>query len=216
MGFAELQDFLLRRMRMSHIYQPVMLRKLLLNRGRATTREIACEILSNDESQIEYYENITRSMVGRVLRERGVVTKQGPDYVLNGFDPAYRVAGPGANLTVRPQAGGVRRAPRTAGLAAPQAGLWLHQRHAAPQKPTVQRCASLVAPNRAVTDAADQAQAAHASSKSAAGIGCSRSQSIEIGRSPSADTSSRAGPRNRNGAVSSSIRFSSRAKKSMV
>lgn len=86
MGFTELQDFLLRRMRMSHIYQPVMLRRLLLNRGRATTREIACEILSNDESQIEYYESITRNMVGRVLRERGVVTKEGANYVLNGFD----------------------------------------------------------------------------------------------------------------------------------
>lgn len=68
MIYEQLVDFLENRMRMSHIYQPVMLIALLENEGRASTGEIAHSILSHDESQVEYYEDITKNMVGRVLR----------------------------------------------------------------------------------------------------------------------------------------------------
>lgn len=71
---------------MSHIYQPVMLMTLLQHGGTASTREIAKAILLDDQSQIEYYENITRNMVGRVLRNHGIVTKEGKDYILSGHD----------------------------------------------------------------------------------------------------------------------------------
>ncbi len=64
----ELLDFIRNRMRMSHIYQPVMLRVLLESSGSATERQIAEAISSEDPSQVEYYEKITRDMVGRVLR----------------------------------------------------------------------------------------------------------------------------------------------------
>ena len=68
MTYTELVEFIERRMRMSHIYQPVMMMTLLQHNGQASTRDIAKAILHDDQSQIEYYENITRNMEGRVLR----------------------------------------------------------------------------------------------------------------------------------------------------
>ena len=74
-------------MRMSHIYQPVMLIELLSNKGQSTVRNIAKAILSEDESQIEYYEHITKNMVGRVLtKNRGITEKDKNNYSLIGFD----------------------------------------------------------------------------------------------------------------------------------
>ena len=62
-------------MRMSHIYQPVMLKTLLSNKGTASVEHIARDILSNDESQVDYYESITKKMVGKVLRNHDIVSK---------------------------------------------------------------------------------------------------------------------------------------------
>ena len=73
-------------MRMSHVYQPVMLLTLLQKRGRGTSSEIAKAILSHDQSQIEYYEDITRDMPGRVLKKHGLVRREGKTYFLDGFD----------------------------------------------------------------------------------------------------------------------------------
>ena len=70
-----LLDFVQHQMRMSHIYQPVMIKALLTNGGRMSTREIAQEILIYDISQIEYYEQVVNNMVGIVLRKRGIVEK---------------------------------------------------------------------------------------------------------------------------------------------
>jgi murein tripeptide amidase MpaA len=50
-----LRDFIQNRMRMSHIYQPVMIKALLANDGQATTEEIAKALLAYDQSQVEYY-----------------------------------------------------------------------------------------------------------------------------------------------------------------
>jgi hypothetical protein len=47
---------------LTHIYQPVMLMALLKNKGSRSAREIAKEFLKQDESQIEYYEQITKQM----------------------------------------------------------------------------------------------------------------------------------------------------------
>jgi ATP adenylyltransferase len=85
MTYAELSEFIQSRMRMSHIYQPVMLITLLENNGECSTTEIAKSILSHDESQIEYYENVTKNMVGRVLTNHGIVEKKGKTYKLAGF-----------------------------------------------------------------------------------------------------------------------------------
>ena len=84
--FEELQDFIRNKMRMSHIYQPVMLIELLQNNGSATVNQIARSLLDRDISQVEYYEHITKSMVGRVLtKNRGFTEKQGDSYSLNRF-----------------------------------------------------------------------------------------------------------------------------------
>jgi len=72
--FEFLYDFLNNRMSMSHIYQPVMLMRLLEVGGQSTAADIAGTILVHDPSQIEYYENITKRMPGRVLRKHEVVS----------------------------------------------------------------------------------------------------------------------------------------------
>ena len=63
MNFSELKDFLVNRMRMSHIYQPVMLLTLLNEGGSASIETISKTLLIEDKSQQEYYGNITKNMV---------------------------------------------------------------------------------------------------------------------------------------------------------
>ena len=85
--FEKLKYFLTTKMRMSHIYQPVMILELLKRNGLANKRDIAEAILSYDESQKEYYEKITTSMVGKVLTKNNNITSKKKDqYSLNGFD----------------------------------------------------------------------------------------------------------------------------------
>ncbi|HZB09876.1 MAG TPA: HIT domain-containing protein [Rubrobacter sp.] len=86
MNYKQLVDFVQNRMRMSHVYQPVMLMTLLRGGGRASTGEIAKSILAHDESQVEYYEKVTKNMVGRVLRNHDIVEKDGNDYALFGYE----------------------------------------------------------------------------------------------------------------------------------
>ena len=80
--FDALRRFLESQMRMSHIYQPLMLRTILQGGGTATTRQIAAAFLAEDESQLEYYEAITNRMPGKVLRRHGVVERNGDRYSL--------------------------------------------------------------------------------------------------------------------------------------
>ncbi len=75
MKYQELSNFIQKRMRMSHIYQPVMLMTLLRERGQCSERKIAESLLAHDESQLEYYETIVRGMVGRVLRRHEIVER---------------------------------------------------------------------------------------------------------------------------------------------
>ena len=63
MNFSELKDFLVNRMRMSHIYQPVMLMTLLNEGGSASIETISKTLLIEDKSQQEYYGNNTKNMV---------------------------------------------------------------------------------------------------------------------------------------------------------
>ena len=69
----DLVHFISKKMRMSHIYQPVMIKALLENGGAATTEEIATSLLAYDQSQVEYYSLRTKNMVGKVLTKNGVV-----------------------------------------------------------------------------------------------------------------------------------------------
>ena len=70
---VDLEQYILNQMRMSHIYQPVMLKVLLENNGSATVEEIATSLLTYDQSQIEYYNLRTKKMVGKVLSNNSVV-----------------------------------------------------------------------------------------------------------------------------------------------
>jgi len=88
MDYKNLKDFIVHKMRMSHIYQPVMLIALLDNGGRCYEEDIAKEILLHDQSQIDYYKNITNNMVGRVLKNHRLVTrdKATKQYKLAGYE----------------------------------------------------------------------------------------------------------------------------------
>lgn len=86
--FESLAEFVEHGMRMSHVYQPVMLRTLLENGGQASVEAIAKALLSYDRSQVEYYELRTKNMVGKVLAQNGIVVavRQGQRIV------GYRIA----------------------------------------------------------------------------------------------------------------------------
>jgi ATP adenylyltransferase len=86
MIYERLTDFVQNRMRMSHVYQPVMLITLLRGGGRSLVRDLARSILAHDESQVEYYENVTKNMVGRVLRNHGIVEREASVYSLVGYE----------------------------------------------------------------------------------------------------------------------------------
>jgi diadenosine tetraphosphate (Ap4A) HIT family hydrolase len=87
-SFKHLRDFLQEQMRMSHIYQPVMIRELLNRGGKASIRDIAAAFLARDESQLEYYEKITKDMPGKVLAKHGIVERAGDQYQLT-IDPSF-------------------------------------------------------------------------------------------------------------------------------
>lgn len=72
---------------MSHIYQPVMLIELLRSNGAASVSEIAMALLSHDASQIDYYEQITKNMVGKVLtKSRKITERDANGFRLRGFE----------------------------------------------------------------------------------------------------------------------------------
>jgi len=78
-----LKNFIQKQMRMSDIYQPVMIKTLLGNAGRATIREVASAFLAHDESQIEYYEHIANEMPEKELKNHGILERQGQHYALS-------------------------------------------------------------------------------------------------------------------------------------
>ena len=81
--FEELVDFLDRRMRMSHIYQPLLIRTLVDTGGTATLRQVAMAFLDRDESQVRYYEERIKKMPLPVLKRHGVVEREGDLIRLN-------------------------------------------------------------------------------------------------------------------------------------
>ena len=76
MKFEDLIDFLENRMRMSHIYQPLFIKSLIESGGSATIRQLAHKFLSQDESQLLYYEKRIKDMPLKVLRNHGIVSNK--------------------------------------------------------------------------------------------------------------------------------------------
>lgn len=75
MTFEHLIDFLTNKMKMSHIYQPLLVRSLVDAGGSATLRQLATHFLSQDESQLLYYEKRIKEMPLKVLSKHGIVDK---------------------------------------------------------------------------------------------------------------------------------------------
>jgi len=92
MSYEELKNFILTKMRMSHIYQPVMMIELLRKGGRATTDQIAKSILDHDPTQIDYYKEVVKNMVGKVLTtNHGITSKKGDVYTFRGTEKLTEV-----------------------------------------------------------------------------------------------------------------------------
>lgn len=75
MTYDELKHFIESEMRMSQIYQPLMLMELIESGGISSRESIAKRLLEHDPSQVSYYENIVDRMPGKVLKGHSVVTK---------------------------------------------------------------------------------------------------------------------------------------------
>ena len=84
--YNNLKEFLDGRMRMTHIYQPVMLSHLLANGGQSNVSNIARAFLVHDPTQVEYYELITKRYPGQVLQRRGITERTKNNYSIPGFD----------------------------------------------------------------------------------------------------------------------------------
>ena len=67
MSFKLLKNYIKNKMRMSHIYQPVMIKSLIKNSGKNNSKNIAKEFLTYDPWAIKYYQDIVKIMPGKVL-----------------------------------------------------------------------------------------------------------------------------------------------------
>lgn len=83
MEFLELKDFIENKMKMSHIYQPLLIMTLLENDNAATLRQLAIEFVGRDEVQISEYKKRIKNMPVQVLKKHEVVQNSGELVELN-------------------------------------------------------------------------------------------------------------------------------------
>ena len=81
--FEELRDFITVTMKMSHIYQPLLIKTLIDSGGVSTLRQLATTFISNDESQILFYEKKLKEMPIKVLSNRKILRREGELVSLN-------------------------------------------------------------------------------------------------------------------------------------
>ena len=74
--YDQLTNFINSKMQMQQVYQPVMLKEILQRDGVASVADIAKALLNYDTSQAEYFEHITKNMVGEVLSKNHGVTEK--------------------------------------------------------------------------------------------------------------------------------------------
>ena len=88
MTYSRLHKFITTEMTMSHIYQPLMLIEMLKGTdGKATVKDIAQVILNKDPTQIEYFSQVVKNMVGKVLtKNHEIATKDKDIYSLIGSE----------------------------------------------------------------------------------------------------------------------------------
>ncbi len=73
MTFKELKNYLSKKMKLNHLYQPLLIRELIDTGNTSTIRQLAIAFLKNDESQISYYEKRLKDMPIKVLSKHGVI-----------------------------------------------------------------------------------------------------------------------------------------------
>jgi hypothetical protein len=73
MTSPDLLDFLNKRMSMTDLYQPVIIRELLLHEGVRTKTELAAILASYDASVQEYYEKIVMRWPKITLTKHGII-----------------------------------------------------------------------------------------------------------------------------------------------
>ena len=76
MTFDELLKFVESELRMSHVYQPLLISFLVESGGTATIRQLAQEFALADEASVLHYEKRIKEMPVPVLAKRGVVSKR--------------------------------------------------------------------------------------------------------------------------------------------
>ena len=85
---TQIIEFVTRRMRMSHIYQPLLIRALVRAGGSATLRQLATALME-DESQVLYYEDRIKKMPLPILRKHRIVTSDRNVVSLNAGKLSY-------------------------------------------------------------------------------------------------------------------------------
>jgi len=85
MNYEDLKRFIATDMSMQHIYQPVMLIELLKNDGSVSDEDIARVLLNRDPTQIDYYVDKVKNMVGKVLASHQITSKEKSVHHLNGY-----------------------------------------------------------------------------------------------------------------------------------
>jgi hypothetical protein len=85
-------------MRMSHVYQPLMFMELLGRRSPAPAQDVARRILGEDVTQIDYYTERVKRMVGQVLTGNGITRYERGTYDLVGGEARGGSASPSGCL----------------------------------------------------------------------------------------------------------------------
>ena len=82
---SKLSDFLLDKMSMTEIYQPVIIKELLNNNGKRTKTDLAVALARYDLSILEYYKKIVMRWPKDTLTKHGVIRyeKNSETFLLN-------------------------------------------------------------------------------------------------------------------------------------
>lgn len=83
MDFEALRRFITEKMRMSEVYQPLVIRTLIENGGSASTRQLALAVLPYDTSQVEYYEHIMKRWPKDTLKRHDIISYRRNNFALN-------------------------------------------------------------------------------------------------------------------------------------
>ena len=83
---TRLKDFLLKKMKMTGPYQPMIIRTLLAENGEAEIQKIAQELAKRDPSAIEYYSSKLLRYPREVLAKHQIAVIESGAYKFQGVD----------------------------------------------------------------------------------------------------------------------------------